>query len=283
MPPEPHGSSPDEVLATRGSRAAPVRLKAVALPAEHGGWGLLGEPLLLGLLVAPSAPGAAIGLAAASAFLARHPLKLVIADWRQRRRNARTRAAERFALLYAGLASGGLALSVAARASRGWWLPLAAAAPLALVQFLHDVRSQGRHPLPELLGGLALGSIAAAEMLAAGWSLSGSLAAWALVAAKSAGAILYVRARLRCDRGLPFGRPAVVGVHASGVLAALGLAAAGLTPWLAAAAFGVLFARAAHGLSSFHRRVRPQAVGVMELGYGVTFVVATSAGYALGL
>jgi hypothetical protein len=284
MAPEPRQSFPDEVPAARGSGAVqPVRLKAVALPVEHGGWGLLGEPLLLGLLAAPSAPGAAIGLTAASAFLARHPLKLAIADWRQRRRTARTRAAERFALVYGGLALGGLAFAVAARASRGWWLPLAAAGPLAVVQFLDDVRSQGRRPLPELLGGLALGSIAASEMLAAGWSLTGSLSAWALVAAKSGGAILYVRARLRCDRGLPIGRAAVVVVHAAGVLAALGLAAAGLTPWLAAAGLGVLFARAAHGLSRFHQRARPQVVGVMELGYGLTFVVMTTAGYALGL
>jgi hypothetical protein len=80
------------------SRAAPVRLRSLALPVEHGGWGLLGEPLVLGLAIAPSWAGAGVGLFAAFAFLARHPLKLAAADWRQRRRSPRTLAAERVAL-----------------------------------------------------------------------------------------------------------------------------------------------------------------------------------------
>src|SRR5689334_962019 len=44
-------------------------LRALALPTEHGGWGLLLEPLLLGLLIVPSAPGAAVAAAALGAFL----------------------------------------------------------------------------------------------------------------------------------------------------------------------------------------------------------------------
>jgi YwiC-like protein len=267
--------------ATRlGAGVQPVRLKSVALPVEHGGWGMLGEPLVLGLLLAPSAAGLGVGLAAAFAFLARHPMKLAISDWRQGRRTTRTLAAERFVWLYAGLAAAGLAL--AARAPAGWWWPLALAAPLALLQLLHDVRNQGRQLLPELGGGIALASIVAAVLLASGWSLAASLAAWAIVAVKAAGAILYVRARLRCDRGLEFGGPTVLLVHAIGLLLALGLAAAQQTPWLAAGAFVLLLARAAHGLSRFHRRVRPQAVGLAELAYGVAFVLLTALGYASG-
>jgi len=261
--------------------AQTVRLRAVALPVEHGGWGMLGEPLLLGLLIAPSVPGLGVGLAAAFAFLARHPLKLAIADRRQGRRTARAVASERFALLYTGLAVG--ALLLANRGPAGWWLPLAAAAPLALAQFLHDVRNQGRQLLPELLGGLALGSIVAAELLAGGWTLAPSFAAWAIVASKATAAILYVRARLRCDRGLAFGRATVLWVHLLALLVALGLAAAQQAPWLAAGAFGLLFVRAAHGLSRFHRRVRPQAVGLIEMALGLAFVVVTALGYAMGL
>jgi hypothetical protein len=47
-------------------------------------------------------------------------------------------------------------------------------------------------------------------------------------------------------------------------------------------AFLMLFARAAHGLSRFRRRVRPQAVGIMELAHGVAMVLVTALGYALG-
>ncbi|HET9314998.1 MAG TPA: YwiC-like family protein [Vicinamibacteria bacterium] len=257
-----------------------VRLKSIALPAEHGGWGMLAEPILLGLLVAPSWAGLGIGLAAVFAFLARHPLKIALGDRRLGRRAARTALAERFALGYAAIA---LAfLLPAAAGATGWWVPLAAAAPLGAVQLAHDVRNRGRHLLPELLGGVALGSVAAAEVRAGGWSLAAALVAWAVMALKAVAAILYVRARLRCDRGLEFGRAAVIVIHVLGIAGALVLAAQGRLPWLAAAAFAVLLARAVHGLSRFHRRVRPQAVGFLEMAYGLGFVLTTAAGYLIG-
>jgi uncharacterized membrane protein YecN with MAPEG domain len=53
-----------------------------------------------------------------------------------------------------------------------------------------------------------------------------------------------------------------------------------MAPWLAAAALGLLLARAAHGLSTVHRRVRPQVVGLMELAYGIIFVGSLALGYA---
>jgi hypothetical protein len=112
--------------------------------------------------------------------------------------------------------------------------------------------------------------------------MGAAFAAWAVMATKAVTAILYVRARLRCDRGLAFGGRAVIAVHALAILGAAALAAQGRVPWLAAAAFALLLARAAHGLSRFHRRVRPQAVGFLELAYGAAFVVATAAGYLVG-
>jgi hypothetical protein len=258
-----------------------IRLRSVALPVEHGGWGMLGEPLLLGLLVAPSIAGLGVALAAVFAFLARHPFKLAAADWRQGRHTARTAAATRFAVVYAGLAAAGLAL--AARSSSGWWLPLVAAAPLALAQLAHDVRHQGRLLFPELLGGVALGSVASAALLAGGSALPAAAALWALVAARETAAILYVRARLRLDRDLAASRAGAFFVHTLGIALSLALAAARLAPWLAAAAFVLLLARAAYGLSRFRRRVRPQVVGITEMAYGLAFVLALAIGYRLGL
>ncbi|MCB0972737.1 MAG: YwiC-like family protein, partial [Acidimicrobiales bacterium] len=57
----------------------------MAMPTEHGGWGLTLEPVVLGLLVAPSIAGTCIGLAAIVAFLARTPLRIVLVDLRRRR------------------------------------------------------------------------------------------------------------------------------------------------------------------------------------------------------
>lgn len=258
----------------------PVRLKSIALPAEHGGWGLLAEPLVLGLVVAPSGAGAAIGLSAVLAFLARHPLKIALGDRLHGRRAARTAAAGYLALLYATLAL--LALVPATAGASGWWVPLALAVPAGLGQLALEMRHGGRHLLPELLGGAALGAVAAAELRAGGWAMGAALVAWAVMATKAVTAIVYVRARLRCDRGLEFGGRAVLTVHALAILGTAALAAQGRVPWLAAAAFALLLARAAHGLSRFHRRVRPQAVGFLELAYGAAFVVATAVGYLAG-
>ena len=258
----------------------PVRLKSIALPVEHGGWGMLAEPLVLGLVVAPSGAGAAIGLAAVFAFLARHPLKIALDDRLHGRRAARTAAAGYLALLYATLAL--LALVPASAGAPGWWVPLALAAPAGLAQLALDLRHRARQVLPELLGGIALGALAAAELRAAGVPMSAALVAWAVMATKATTAILYVRARLRCDRGLAFGGRAVLAVHALAILGTAALAAQGRVPWLAAAGFVLLLARAAHGLSRFHRRVRPQAVGLLELAYGTAFVVATAVGYLAG-
>ena len=81
-------------------------------------------------------------------------------------------------LLYGAVAAVGLVL--ARGGQRGWWLPLVAAAPLALAQLAYAARLQGRHLLPELLAGVALGSVVAAEMRAGGVPFGPALAAWAV-------------------------------------------------------------------------------------------------------
>jgi len=69
-------------VTTSLNRPANVRWRSVALPTEHGGWAFISEPVLLGLLLAPSAGGLALGLAAFAAFLLRQPFKLYAKDIR---------------------------------------------------------------------------------------------------------------------------------------------------------------------------------------------------------
>src|ERR1044072_6957233 len=140
--------------------AGGVRLKTLALPTEHGGWGITLEPVVLGLLVAPSLAGAGLALATVGAFLARHPLKIVTGDRRRGRRFARTPYAERFALVYAAAALRGVALSIYASIDYMFLLPLAVAAPLALVQLWYDAKGQSRGLVPEVAGSGALWSVA---------------------------------------------------------------------------------------------------------------------------
>jgi len=259
----------------------PVRLKSVALPAEHGGWSMLGEPLVLGMLVAPSWAGLGVGLLAVGAFLLRHPLKLALADARRHRRGPRTALAVRFVLCYGTVAGAGLALAATGRP--GFWLPLLLAAPLGVVQLAYDSAHHGRRLLPEMLGALALGSVAAAEMRAAGSSLALALAAWAMLATRAVAAVLYVRTRLRRDRGLAADPAPALASHAGALVIAIVLAGAGQAPWLAILAFALLLARAGHGLSRFHRPGRPQTLGVQELVHGLAFVLILAVGFAFGL
>ncbi|HSB62068.1 MAG TPA: YwiC-like family protein [Vicinamibacteria bacterium] len=254
----------------------------MALPVEHGGWGFLLEPVALGLLVAPSAAGLALGLAALGAFLARHPLKLVLLDRGKALRTVRTAAGERLALAY-GVAAILALLAAWALAGTRPLVPLLAAAPLGLVQVLYDARNRSRSLAPELSGAVALGSLASGIALAGGWTLAPALALWALLGSRAVASVLYVRARLRLDRGQ---EPSLLPAWASH-LAAVGLAAAlfraGWAPALAVLALSVLLLRAAHGLSPWHRPVRPQVVGLLETGFGALTVVLLTLGYRFGV
>jgi len=227
--------------------APPAPWKAVALPVEHGGWGLLIEPVLLGLVLAPSSAGFCLAGAAVAAFLARHPLRLVFMDRRKGTRYPRTALAELFAVGYATLALAFVTLATLL-ASAPFWPAIAVGAPPALVAIAYDLRGRSREALPEAAGGVALGASAAAIALAGGVSAGLAFGAWALLALRGVTAVLYVRARLRL------------------VLA-----------------FGVLLLRAAWGLSSRRAPVRPKVVGFQELFFGLLTLVLLAVGYRLNV
>jgi hypothetical protein len=108
--------------ATQAERDVGVRVgwRAVAMPSEHGGWGLTLEPVLLGLVVAWSGAGVALGVAAFAAFLVRTPLKLVAVDLRRGRWLDRSRLALRIAIVELIVLGSTVALAVALA---GWsWL-----------------------------------------------------------------------------------------------------------------------------------------------------------------
>ena len=106
--------------------------------------------------------------------------------------------------------------------------------------------------------------------------------AWALLSLRAITSVLYVRARIRLDRGLAAGPGLVLAGHAAALAAAAALARSAGAPWLAAVAFLVLLARAAWGLSSRRRRVRPQALGFQELGFGLLTLALLAFGYRVG-
>jgi len=257
------------------------RLRGIALPVEHGVWGFWLEPALLGLLVAGSGAGVALVLAALAAVLLQTPLSLVLADARCPRRgpqprsrgSPRTALAWRFVAVYgvALLATGWAALVLAGDLRVLW--PVALAAPLVGVQFWFDARHRAREFVPETAGALAMGALAACVALAGGWALLPALGLWALLAARTVPTVLYVRARLRLERGERVdARPSLL---AHGVAAGVAMAAAafGTVPWLVPLPFVGLAARAARGLAADREPVTARVVGFRELGFGALLVV----------
>jgi hypothetical protein len=133
----------------------------------------------------------------------------------------------------------------------------------------------------ELVGALALAATAPAILLAGGSAPSTAALVWAVLAARAAGSIIYIRARLRRDRGLGGSAAPALLVHAAATGGCLWIAATGLAGWPLLAAFSVLLARAGWGLSPWHAVVRPRTVGFQELAYGALSTALVAAGFGL--
>lgn len=239
-------------------------LRPLVLPTEHGGWGFLLEPLILGLLVKASFGGALIALAALFGFLTRQPLKLAMQDALRRKSYPRTFWCRAFALGYLALAEISIASAIAIS---GWTLaiPFAIVTPLALVTLVADAKNRSRGLLPEIAGSIAMASTAAAIGLAGGLSYVASFSLMALIVLRGIPSILYVRTLLtRAHKQVASSAPALV-AHVLAV--PLAYLAGSL---FAVAATVALLARAAWGLT--HEVPRAQTVGWREIVWGAVTV-----------
>ena len=256
---------------------APQRLRTIALPAEHGSWGLTLEPILLGLLVAPSWAGFGLASGACGLFLLRWPLKVAQTSHRQKR-HTRLTLALRFAALYALIALGGLLVGVWEAGWRPLW-PLLAAAPFGLIFFLYDTQNRSRSWQAELAGPVAFSASATIIALAAGWALAPALALWAVLVARAVPSILYVRARLRLDRGKPHQPIIVIGTPVVALAVVGWLIWSSWLPSLTLGVFVLLLMRAIWGLSRYRRPVPVKVIGFSELGWGLLTVLAVALKY----
>lgn len=247
--------------------------RAVAVPAEHGGWSLTAEPAVLGLLVAFSWPGSALGAAAMVAFLARTPLKVVLVDRGRHRWLDRTRVAAGIAAIELACLGALVGFAVTATAEK-FWLPLAVAAPLVALELWYDMRSRGRRLIPELAGAIGIGSIATAIALAGGEAHRVAWGLWVVVAVRSAAAIPYVRVQITRTRVRPLARW-------TSDLAQLGATGAVVAAWAAdlvpAAAAAAIVAIAAINMAAVRLPPRPAVViGVQQTVFGIGVIVATA-------
>jgi hypothetical protein len=246
-------------------------LAKVALPTEHGGWSLTLEPVLLGLIVAPTWAGAALGGVALLGFLIRTPLKLAIGDRRRGRRLDRSALAERVTLIE-GVALVLLLAAAAVGAEDPFWLPLAAAVPLFAIEMWFDVRSKSRHLLPELAGTVGIGSVGAAIALAGGTDPLIAWGLWLIAAARAVAAIPLVRVQLRRAKNQAY---RLIDSDAAQVAAGAGMVAG-----FAAGAVSLVALLAITTLAAIHlvqvRRPPPRAavLGAQQVVFGLAIVVA---------
>ncbi|MEZ5143302.1 MAG: YwiC-like family protein [Acidimicrobiales bacterium] len=247
----------------------------MAIPAEHGGWGLTLEPVLLGLLVEPSASGALLGAAALVVLVARTPLKLALVDRRRGRHLDRTRLATRIAAaelaLVLALVLGAWLLSEAT-----FWGPLALAVPLVAVELWFDARSRGRRLVPELAGTVGIGSVAAAIVLAGGGDVATAAGVWLVVAARAVASVPFVRLQLARAKAQPHRRWACDLAQALAVALAIGGWAVGWLPPAAPIVVGLL-AVVQVGLART-RPPRAALLGAQQVVLGLTVVVTTALG-----
>lgn len=267
---------------TREKPTRRVVIRSVALPSEHGDWGFLIEPILLGLLVAFSLQGALLALAATGVFLIHQPLKIATKDRLKGRRPPRLIWAERFVIGY-GLMAIVPMLILLMSTSAEFLIPIACAVPFALVQLAYDARNQSRQLIPEVCGATALAMVAPSIALLGGWTLGTAMVLWIILTIRAAAAILYVRSRIRLKIGKPTSPRIPWLAHIAALLVMVGMAAADLAPWLSVIAFGVLLIRALLGLSRYRKDYPIKVIGFQELGYGLLTVIVVAAGYGLNV
>jgi hypothetical protein len=259
---------------------SPVTVRSIAVPTEHGGWGFTLEPIILGLAISPNTAGFLIGAAALLAFLARRPLRMVLTDRRLQRRIPRTRVAERVVGFEIAAATAAIIGAVLLADDASLLLPLTAAAPLAAVQVWADATLRSRDLIPELAGGIALGSVAVAITLAGGVDAADAWGLWLVPAGRTVSTVPFVRAQIRRSRNLPSRAASVMVVDAAVLGVMMAAAWIGTVPWAAAAAMGFLWVWSAVWLA--RPPIPTRTLGWTQMLVGLIVVAATAAGYHAG-
>jgi uncharacterized protein (DUF983 family) len=267
------GSDVPERTASPGAR-----IRSIALPTEHGGWGFTLEPILLGLLVAPSASAWELSAAALGIFLARRPVKILSTDLIRRRWLPRSTMALVFALVYGGIALAG-AVGALITSDGPFWIPVLVAMPFALLALRADAHSKNRALVAELSGSIAMGATVTAITIAGGWDLAPAFGLWLVLAARDIAAIVFVRGQVRRLHDKPAATTNIYMVQAIAIGAVAFAAAWGIVPWLGVMAITLV---AIVAIVSLNREPVPaKVIGWTQMGVGLMVVVLTAAGVRL--
>jgi len=265
-------SSPDQGLSPAATRP---RIASVVLPTDHGGWGFTLEPIILGLLVAPSASGWEISVAALAIFLARRPVKLFSTDLVRRRWLPRSTIALVASVVFILIGLAGV-VGAFVTTQGPFLIPVLIATPFALVALRADAHSKNRTLAAELSGSIAMGATVAAITVSSGWDLLPSLGLWLVLAARDVAAIMLVRGQVRRSKGKP-AEATKIYLTQAGSIGVIAIAAAfGVVPWLAVVAISLVGVVA---IISLNRPPIPaKTIGWTQMLLGLVVVLVTAAG-----
>ena len=250
--------------------------RAVAIPSEHGGWGLTLEPVLLGLLVAWSTAGVALGVAAFTAFLLRTPAKLFAVDIRRGRWLDRSRLALRITIVETVVLAAAVAVAIAL-AGWVWLVPVLVAGPLVAIELSFEIRSRGRRLVPELCGAVGIAAVAASIVQAGNRPAGLAIGVWLVLTARAIGAIPFVRVqifRLRRGQG-PVWQSNLAQLTAVAIAA---VAMMMVDRRLIAGLVGVLLLAIARSVWARQAAIPAKRLGLREMAIGIALVAVTAVG-----
>ncbi|MBX7160784.1 MAG: YwiC-like family protein [Acidimicrobiia bacterium] len=269
----------EEVALTQAAPAATPRqrshLKAVAVPTEHGGWGLTLEPALLGMLVQPGTAGLALAFVPIVGFLTRQPLKIALVDMYRGRNLERTRVARRVAAVELAVFVALVAVAVVT-AKGSFWIPAAISAVLVSVELGFDVRSRSRRLVPELAGAMGVNGVAAMIVLANGGDARVAAASWLVLNARALTSIPFVREQVTRLHGRPT-RPGLT-IATDAVAIAVAGSAVAVLPGALAGAVTIAAVVAYQRISAIKPPRRAAMIGAAQIVVGLTVVLVTALG-----
>lgn len=158
-------------------------------------------------------------------------------------------------------------------------MPFILVIPVLIYQTYCLIAGQTREFFAEISGAIALSSSAAVLALSAGWTFPKAFALWAIFIARLIPSIIYVRNRLRLEKGKDYSKttPAVSHLVA---FAGMGIAAyLSFIPILPVLMMGILLYRALFGMSPNRKRMRASQIGIWEVIYGTLMVLAVAIGH----
>ena len=257
-----------------GARQRSV-LRSVAVPTEHGGWGLTLEPALLGLFVAPSAAGTCLAASALIGFVARTPLKVVLVDLSRHRRLERTSVAARVAAVELAVLAA-LVVAAVLLAEGAFWWPALIAAPLVGIELWFDMRSRSRRLVPELAGAIGVSAVVAMIVLADRGSSALAVGLWLVLAARVVTSIPFVRAQVASLHDRPSDARVLIVADLSAV--AVAVLAVVVDTQLTAGALAIAGVIVFQRLSARWPVPRAAVLGARQTVLGATVVAVTALG-----